>query len=92
MILIAAIGLALVLLLPSSGNAANPQLCATVGTNDAFVITLQNASCTASVTQIDPGTYDVVVHDNSTIHNFRLIGPGGMNMATGVSSSVIPGG
>jgi hypothetical protein len=92
MILLAALGVALAFLLPSSGRAANPQLCATVGTGDAFVITLQDASCTTDVTRTDPGTYDIVVHDNSAFHNFHLTGPGGVDMTTGVAEITPPAG
>jgi hypothetical protein len=30
----------------------------------------------ARVTHLDAGTYEVQVHDNSTVHNFHLRGPG----------------
>ena len=83
--LLAAIAVALVFLLPSSSHAANPQLCATVGTADQFVITFQDATCTGpNLTNVSPGTYDIVVKDNSTLHNFHLIGPGSVDMATAV--------
>jgi plastocyanin len=83
--LLAAIAVALVFLLPSSSHAANPQLCATVGTADQFVITFQDATCTGpNLTNVNPGTYDIVVKDNSTLHNFHLIGPGSVDMATAV--------
>jgi plastocyanin len=65
--------------------AANPQLCGETGKNDAFVITLKDASCTTTVTQVAPGTYDIVVHDYSTFHNFHLSGPGSVNKATTVA-------
>ena len=68
MILLAALAAALVFVLPSSSQAsnraANPQLCAQVGLNDAYIISLKGADCTgASLTQIAAGTYDIVVHD-----------------------------
>lgn len=65
-------------------SAANPQLCAEVGKNEGFVITLKDASCTTAVTQLAPGTYDIVVHDYSGFHNFHLTGPGNVNKATTV--------
>ena len=61
---------------PSSGSGAgNPVLEGTVGTNDAFVITLVDATG-AKVTHLDAGTYTIVVHDRSAEHNFHLTGPG----------------
>ncbi len=85
MILLAALAAALAFLLPSSSRAANPQLCAQVGQGDAYIISLKGADCTgADLTQIDAGTYDIVVHDYSQIHNFHLTGPGGVDMATDV--------
>jgi copper binding plastocyanin/azurin family protein len=63
-------------LLPAAiARADNPRLVATVGTNDAFVITLRDANGNA-VTHLDPGTYDIVVRDVSELHNFHLRGPG----------------
>jgi len=53
--------------------AANPQLLGTVGPD--FDIQLMHPSG-AAVTQIDPGTYDIVVRDLSEEHNFHLSGPG----------------
>jgi hypothetical protein len=47
----------------------------TVGTNDAFVITLRDAGGNP-VTHLDPGTYDIAVRDVSDLHNFHLRGPG----------------
>ena len=38
------------------------------------------------VTQLDPGTYDVVVRDLSEEHNFHLIGPG-VDRTTGVEGT-----
>jgi hypothetical protein len=67
-------------------SAANPQLCGEVGLNDTFVITLKDAACTTAVTQVAPGTYDIVVHDYSTFHNFHLTGPGNVDQATSVGS------
>jgi hypothetical protein len=63
------------LALPSAGSADNPVLTGDVGLNDAFVISLKDASG-ANVTHLDPGTYTLVVHDHSDIHNFHLFGPG----------------
>ena len=48
-------------------------LRATVGPE--FTITLEDASGNR-VTQLDPGTYTIVVEDRSDFHNFHLSGPG----------------
>jgi plastocyanin len=75
--------LLLAALVPSAAaRADNPALVGTVGTNDAFVISLVDASG-AKVTHLDPGPYTIVVHDRSDQHNFHLIGPG-VNMSTDV--------
>jgi len=75
--------LALAALLPSAvARAENPVLEGTVGTNDAFVIFLVDASG-VRVTHLDPGTYTIVVHDRSDQHDFHLIGPG-VNRSTDV--------
>jgi plastocyanin len=54
---------------------AQERLIATVGTNDAQVITLtrENGS---PVADIPAGTYTIEVRDRSRQHNFRLSGPG----------------
>jgi plastocyanin len=78
---IALITLLVALALPSAvARADNPKLVAVVGTNDAFVISLRDASGNA-VTHLDAGTYDISVSDRSESHNFHLTGPG-MNMST----------
>jgi hypothetical protein len=64
------------LVLPSgAAHADNPLLVGSVGANDAFVISLKDASGNP-VKHLDPGTYTIQVHDLSTIHNFHLFGPG----------------
>jgi plastocyanin len=57
-----------------SAASATP-LVGTVGTGDAFVIRLADASGN-TVTRLDPGDYTITVHDRSAIHNFHLSGPG----------------
>ena len=75
--------LALAACLPLSvAGADNPRLEGAVGTNDAFVISLSDATGT-KVTHLDPGTYTIVVHDRSAEHNFHLDGPG-VNQSTDV--------
>lgn len=75
----ARIGLAVLLttlLFPSAlARADNPRLMGLVGTNDAFVISLRDASG-SGVSRLDPGTYDIEVSDRSEVHNFHLRGPG----------------
>jgi len=66
--------------LPGSLRAQNPTLIGTVG--PGFSISLTDGNGTP-VKHLDPGTYTVVVHDRSDIHNFHLFGPG-VDMATDV--------
>ena len=67
--------LAAVILPAAVASADNPRLVATVGTGDAFVITLRDANGNP-VTHLDPGAYDIAVRDVSEQHNFHLRGPG----------------
>jgi hypothetical protein len=71
------------LFLPSAlARADNPRLVANVGQNDSFTISLRDASG-SPVTHLDPGTYEIQVHDFSEEHNFHLHGPG-VDQATGI--------
>ena len=70
MVLVAA---AAVVLIPAATPATLPQLIGTVG--PSFTITFTHPDGTP-VTQLDPGTYEVVVRDLSAEHNFHLTGPG----------------
>jgi plastocyanin len=73
------------LFLPSAlARADNPRLVGSVGRNDAFAISLSDASG-SPVMHLDPGTYDIEVHDLSEIHNFHLHGPG-VQQATAVGN------
>lgn len=63
---------AAVVLAPAALPAAT-QLVGTVG--PGFSINLEDASG-STVTQLDPGTYEIVVRDLSPDHNFHLTGPG----------------
>ena len=58
-------------LLPGSALGDNPTLTGIVGVNDAYDITLNDASGT-KLSRILPGTYTIVVRDESKIHNFHL--------------------
>jgi hypothetical protein len=68
---------ALVALLSAAGSARadNGTLVGDVGLGDAFTISLKD-STGAAVTHLNAGTYTLVVHDHSAIHNFDLSGPG----------------
>lgn len=70
-----ALALAASLLVPGTSRGANPTLNAFVGPDSGFAISLKDAGGN-SVTQLDPGTYDIKVDDEGTIHNFHLSGPG----------------
>jgi hypothetical protein len=72
------------LFLPSAlAQADNPRLVARVGQNDSFTISLRDTSGNP-VTHLDPGTYDIEVHDLSAEHNFHLQGSG-VNKTTAVA-------
>jgi hypothetical protein len=64
---------AAVLVLAGPTAADNPMLIGTVG--PGFSISLHDPAGNA-VNQLDPGTYTLLVHDKSDIHNFDLSGPG----------------
>jgi hypothetical protein len=68
---------ALVALLGATGaaRADNPMLVGDVGLDDSFTISLKDATG-APVTHLAAGTYTLVIHDHSAIHNFDLNGPG----------------
>jgi len=81
--LIATVAACLVAVAPISAgrtSAVDGQLVGSVG--PGFVITLQDASG-AKVTHLDPGSYTLLVHDQSDLHNFHLVGPG-VDVATDV--------
>jgi len=69
----------------AAAQADNAKLVAVVGTNDAFVISLRDASGNL-VSHLDPGTYDIAVSDRSQMHNFHLKGPG-VNNATAIETA-----
>jgi hypothetical protein len=62
-----------VMLVPAATPATLPQLIGTVGPGFSITITHPDGS---AVTQLDPGTYDIVVRDLAIEHNFHLTGPG----------------
>lgn len=61
------------LLAPGRAGGENTKLFGTVG--PGFAIILRDGAGNR-VTQLDPGTYDIVVQDQSEEHNFHLFGPG----------------
>jgi plastocyanin len=69
--------------LAGAARADNPQLVADVGLNDSFSISLKDETG-APVTHLDPGTYTLLVHDHSSLHDFHLFG-NDLNVATDVT-------
>ena len=67
----AALLVALSLAVASTAPAANPTLIGKVGFHDRYVITLTFANG-RKVKSLPAGTYRLVVHDYSKIHNFAL--------------------
>lgn len=63
------------LLAGSAGAAMHPKLVGVTGKNDAFKITLSFNG--KNVKTLKAGTYTVVIHDDSTMHNYELDGPHG---------------
>jgi plastocyanin len=63
-----------------SALAATPTLNGVVG--PGFTITLKKG--TTKVSKLKAGTYLFKISDKSGIHNFHLIGPGGINKKTSV--------
>jgi hypothetical protein len=73
--LIVAVVSAVLFLVPASAMT-HPKLTGVVGKNDAFTITLKNASGKL-VKKLKVGKYTFVIHDDSAIHSFGLDGPHG---------------
>jgi plastocyanin len=59
-----------------AGRTSHPTLIGTVGKNNAYKITLTDAAGKL-VKTLHAGTYTVVVHDDSGMHNYELDGPHG---------------
>ncbi len=72
---LAAAALSLVLLAGPAGAASHPQLVGVVGQNDAFKISLSSGGKVAKT--LKAGTYTIVIHDDSSLHNYELDGPHG---------------
>ncbi|MGZ4440956.1 MAG: CHRD domain-containing protein [Gaiellaceae bacterium] len=73
-VILAAAATLLLLVLPGASSADSPQLIGTVG--PGFTISLKGADG-LPVTHLDPGTYQLLVHDLSEEHDFHLFGPAG---------------
>ena len=70
-----AVAAAVSLMLASARAASHPQLVGVVGQNDAYKITLMSGG--KVVKTLKAGTYTIVIHDDSSIHNYELDGPNG---------------
>ena len=79
------LGLAVLSALATTGialaAAGETKLVGSVG--PGFSITLRDAQGNA-VTRLDPGEVEIKVDDRSEEHNFHLLGPGGVDVATSV--------
>jgi plastocyanin len=82
-----ALALVVIALLLASGGQATPGQGTTLHgrVGPGFTISLTTESG-ASVTKLDPGTYDIEVQDLADEHNFHLMGPG-VDKATEIGSS-----
>jgi hypothetical protein len=69
----------------STARADNPQLTGNVGLGDSFTISLAGPDG-KPVQNLDPGTYTLLVHDHSAIHNFHLFGPGSVDVSTTIEA------
>lgn len=81
-LLITGLAAAVALVAPSAGiGMGHPKLVGTTG--PGFTITLKKAG--VRVRTLKPGTYTITVKDKSTIHNFRIKGPGLNKQVTSLS-------
>jgi plastocyanin len=67
----------------ATASAATPTLVGTDG--PGFTITLTQGG--KKVTKLKAGTYIFKINDKSSIHNFHLTGPGGLNKKTTVGET-----
>ena len=58
-----------------ASGASHPQLIGVVGKNDAYKISLTSNG--KLVKTLKAGTYTLVIHDDSKLHNYELDGPNG---------------
>src|SRR6478672_1255014 len=71
-----ALAAAVLAVIAAAHTTAHKQLTGVVGKNDAYKITLKDSSGKL-VKTLKAGTYTVVIHDDSAIHNYELDGPHG---------------
>jgi plastocyanin len=64
-----------VVVVGAASAASHPQLVGVVGKNNAYKISLSFNGKIA--TSLKAGTYTVVIHDDSAMHNYELDGPNG---------------
>ena len=74
-------GIAIYSVSAKGAPAAEGKLFATVG--PGYTISLADAAG-APVRNLQPGTYEIQIDDRSAEHNFHLIGPGSVSVATGI--------
>ena len=67
-----------------AARADTPTLTGVVGTNDAFQISLSDVN--GPVKHLAAGTYTLLVHDRSALHDFHLSGPG-VDVATTIEGT-----
>jgi len=72
----AALAAAALAVAATANTTSHPKLVGTVGKNDAYKITLKTAAGQL-VKTLKAGTYTVVIHDDSSLHNYELDGPHG---------------
>jgi plastocyanin len=65
----------------ATARADNPVLTGNVGAGDSFTISLAAPDGSAA-RNLAPGTYTLLVHDKSAIHDFHLFGPGNVDVST----------
>jgi len=73
--LAAAVAVAALAVAAAAHPQTTPTLVGTVGKNNAYKITLTSGG--KVVKTLKSGTYRLVIHDDSTIHNYELDGPHG---------------
>ena len=83
LVLIVAVAALMLAIAGTASAAATPRLDGTVG--PGFTITLKTKAG-AKVSKLKPGKYQIVVKDQSSIHNFHLTGSG-VNKDSGISST-----
>lgn len=75
-IIATALTAAVLALTATAGAAAHPKLIGVVGKSNAYKISLRTGAGKLA-TKLKAGTYTVVIHDDSGIHNYELDGPHG---------------